>query len=110
MGLLDYIRTADPRKVQAVEVQKGEEQVTLLESIKYFFVSLDAPAAVHQASGSGSGAGPEVSAPSTGENVVAEENVIPVGTYVDVVDPEGDLTVVEKGDAAQKQPKKAKRK
>ncbi|GJZ95093.1 hypothetical protein Tco_0667296 [Tanacetum coccineum] len=110
MGLLDYIRTADPRKVQAVEVQKGEEQVTLLDSIKHCFVSLDAPAVVQQASGSGSGAGPEVSAPSAGENVVAEENVIPVGTYVDLVDPEGDLTVVEKGDAAQKQPEKAKRK
>ncbi|GKE44177.1 hypothetical protein Tco_1471461, partial [Tanacetum coccineum] len=27
MGLLDFIKTADPRKVQAVEVQKGEEQV-----------------------------------------------------------------------------------
>ncbi|GJT36042.1 hypothetical protein Tco_0926461 [Tanacetum coccineum] len=110
MGLLDYIRTADPRKVQAVEVQKGEEQVTLLESIKHCFVSLDAPAVVHQASGSGSGAGPEASAPSAGENVVAEEDVIPVGTYVDLVDPEGDLTVVEKGDATQKQPEKAKRK
>ncbi|GJV99409.1 hypothetical protein Tco_1554661 [Tanacetum coccineum] len=104
MGLLDYIRTADPRKVQAVKVQKGEEQVTLLESIKHCFVSLDAPVAVHQASGSGSGAGPEVSAPSAGENVVAEENVIPVGTYVDLVDPEDDLTVVERGDAAQKRP------
>ncbi|GJS77018.1 hypothetical protein Tco_0726899 [Tanacetum coccineum] len=45
-------------------------------------------------SGSGSGAGPEVSAPSAEENVVAEENVIPVGTYLDLVDPEGDLTVV----------------
>ncbi|GJR37272.1 hypothetical protein Tco_1212956 [Tanacetum coccineum] len=110
MGLLDYIRTADPRKVQAVEVQKGEEQVTLLESIKHCFVSLDAPAAVHQASGSGSGAGPEVSAPSAGKNVVSEENVIPVGTYVDLIDPEDDLTMVEKGDAAQKQPEKAKRK
>ncbi|GJT41457.1 hypothetical protein Tco_0941322 [Tanacetum coccineum] len=110
MGLLDYIRTADPRKVQAVEVQKGEEQVTLLESIKHCFVSLDAPAAVYQASGSGSGAGPEVSAPSAGDNVVAEEDVIPVGTYVDLVDPEDNLTVVEKGDAAQKQPEKAKRK
>ncbi|GJW22122.1 putative ribonuclease H-like domain-containing protein [Tanacetum coccineum] len=43
MGLLDYIRTADPRKVQAVEVQKGEEQVKLLDSIKHCFVSLDAP-------------------------------------------------------------------
>ncbi|GKB04744.1 hypothetical protein Tco_0832939 [Tanacetum coccineum] len=110
MGLLDYIRTADPRKVQAVEVQKGEEQVTLLDSIKHCFVSLDAPDAVQQASGSGSGAGPEVSAPSAEENVVAEENVIPVGTYFDLVDPEGDLTVVEKEDAAQKQPEKAKRK
>ncbi|GJS90803.1 hypothetical protein Tco_0773439 [Tanacetum coccineum] len=110
MGLLDYIRTADPRKVQAVEVQKGEEQVTLLESIKHCFVSLDALAAVHQASGNGYGAGPEVSAPSAGENVVAEENIIPVGTYVDLVDSEDNLTVVEKGDAAQKQPEKAKRK
>ncbi|GKB76874.1 hypothetical protein Tco_0943769 [Tanacetum coccineum] len=110
MGLLDYIRTADPRKVQAMEVQKREEHVTLLESIKHCFVSLDAPAAVHQARGSGFGVGPEVSAPSAGENVVAEEDVISVGTYVDLVDPEGDLTVVEKGDAAQKQPEKAKRK
>ncbi|GJY74850.1 hypothetical protein Tco_0479281 [Tanacetum coccineum] len=49
-----------------------------------------------QHSGSGSGAGPEVSASSARENVVAEENVIPVSTYVDFVDPEGDLTVVEK--------------
>ncbi|GJR46046.1 hypothetical protein Tco_1314149 [Tanacetum coccineum] len=47
-----------------------------------------------KSSGSGSGAGPEVSAPSAEENVVAEENVIPVGTYLDLVDPEGDLTVV----------------
>ncbi|GJX61207.1 hypothetical protein Tco_0294107 [Tanacetum coccineum] len=33
MGLLDYIRTANPRKVQAVEVQKGEEQVTLFDNV-----------------------------------------------------------------------------
>ncbi|GJZ11024.1 hypothetical protein Tco_0545783, partial [Tanacetum coccineum] len=110
MGLLDYIRTSDPRKVQAVEVQKGEEKVTLLESIKHCFMSLDAPSVVQQASGSGSGAGPEVSAPSAEENVVAEENVIPMGTYLDLADPKGDLTVVEKGDVAQKQPEKAKRK
>ncbi|GKD55918.1 hypothetical protein Tco_1289305, partial [Tanacetum coccineum] len=32
------------------------------------------------------------------------------GTYVDLVDPKGDLLVVEKEDAAQKQPEKAKRK
>ncbi|GKG12347.1 hypothetical protein Tco_0346584, partial [Tanacetum coccineum] len=57
--LLDYIRTADPRKVQAVEVLKREEQVTLFDSIKHSFVSLDDPAAAHQASGSGSGAGAE---------------------------------------------------
>ncbi|GKA11938.1 hypothetical protein Tco_0691484 [Tanacetum coccineum] len=110
MGLLDYIMTDDPRKVQAVEVQKGEEQVTLLDSIKHCFVSLDAPSVVQQASGSGSGAGPEVSAPFAEENVVAEENVIPVGTYLDLADPEGNLAVVEKGDVAQKQPEKAKRK
>ncbi|GJR16598.1 putative nucleotidyltransferase, ribonuclease H, partial [Tanacetum coccineum] len=110
MGLLDYIRTADPRKVQVVEVQKGEEQVKLLDSIKHCFVSLDAPAVVQQEGGSGSGAGPEVSAPSAEENVVAEENIIPVGTYLDLMDPEGDLTVAEKGDAARKQPEKAKRK
>ncbi|GJX47097.1 hypothetical protein Tco_0272287 [Tanacetum coccineum] len=60
MGLLDYIRTADPRKVQAVEVRKGEEQVKLLDSIKYCFVSLDTPAVAQQEGGSGSGAGPEV--------------------------------------------------
>ncbi|GJV32423.1 B3 domain-containing protein, partial [Tanacetum coccineum] len=107
MGLLDYIRTADPRKVQAVEVQKGEEQVTLFDSIKHCFVSLDAPAVARQASGSGSSAGAEVSAPSVEGNVV-EENVIPEGTFLDLTDPECDVAVVEKN--AQKQPEKAKRK
>ncbi|GKE75927.1 hypothetical protein Tco_1537968, partial [Tanacetum coccineum] len=110
MGLLDYIRTADSRKVQTVEVQKGEEQVKLLDSIKHCFVSLDALAVVQQEGGSGSGAGPEVSALSAEENVIAEENIIPVGIYLDLMDPEGDLIVSEKGDAARKQPKKAKRK
>ncbi|GJR78088.1 hypothetical protein Tco_0148873 [Tanacetum coccineum] len=108
MGLLDYIRTADPRKVQAVEVQKGEEQVTLFDSIKHCFVSLDAPAAAHQASGSGSGAGAEVSVSSAEGNVV-EENVIPEGAFLNLTDPECDVTVAEK-DVAQKQPEKAKRK
>ncbi|GJW48626.1 hypothetical protein Tco_0080272 [Tanacetum coccineum] len=107
MGLLDYIRTADPRKVQAVEVQKGEEQVTLFDSIKHCFVSLDAPAAAHQASGSGSGAGAEVSSPSAEGNVV-EDNVIPEGAFLDLIDPECDVAVVEKD--ARKQPEKAKRK
>ncbi|GJR98667.1 hypothetical protein Tco_0270841 [Tanacetum coccineum] len=108
MGLLDYIRTADPRKVQAVEVQKGEEQVTLFDSTKHCFVSLNAPAAAHQASGSGSGAGTEVSVSSAEGNVV-EENVIPEGAFLNPTDPECDVTVAEK-DVAQRQPEKAKRK
>ncbi|GJT56084.1 hypothetical protein Tco_0991138 [Tanacetum coccineum] len=69
---------------------------------------MDAPAAEHQASGSGSGAGAEVSAPSAEGNVV-EENVILEGAFLDLIDPEGDVTVVEK-DIARKQPEKAKRK
>ncbi|GJV57392.1 hypothetical protein Tco_1458397 [Tanacetum coccineum] len=108
MGLLDYIRTADPRKVQAVEVQKGEEQVTLFDSIKHCFVSLNAPAAAHQASGSGSGAGAEVSVSSTEGNII-EENVIPEGAFLNLTDPECDVPLAEK-DVAQKQPEKAKRK
>ncbi|GJW38226.1 hypothetical protein Tco_0064071 [Tanacetum coccineum] len=108
MGLLDYIRTADPRKVQAVEVQKGEEQVTLFDSIKHCFISMDAPVAAHQASGSGSGAGAEVSVSSAEGNVV-EENVIPEGAFLNPTDPECDVTVAEK-DVAQRQPEKAKRK
>ncbi|GJR13106.1 hypothetical protein Tco_0795758, partial [Tanacetum coccineum] len=109
MGLLDYIRTANPRKVQAVEVEKGEEQVKLLDSIKHCFVSLDAPAVAQQEGGSGSGAGPEVSAPAPEEHVTTEENIVSMGTYLDLVDLEDDLTVVEEGDVARKQPKKAKR-
>ncbi|GJX82367.1 hypothetical protein Tco_0331848 [Tanacetum coccineum] len=108
MGLLDYIRTADPQKVQVVEVQKGEEQVMLFDSIKHCFVSLDAPAMAHQASGSGSGAGTEVSVSSAEGNVV-EENVIPEGPLLDLTDPAGDVVVVEK-DVARKQPEKVKRK
>ncbi|GKC65286.1 hypothetical protein Tco_1097884 [Tanacetum coccineum] len=108
MGLLDYIRTANPRKVQAVEVEKGEEQVKLLDSIKHCFVSLDAPVVAQQEGGSGSGAGAEVSALE--EHVVAKENIVSMGTYLDLVDPEDDLTVVERGDAARKQPEKVKRK
>ncbi|GJW50358.1 hypothetical protein Tco_0091709 [Tanacetum coccineum] len=71
---------------------------------------MDALAAIQQEGGSGSGASPEVSAPFVEGHVVAEENIIPVGSYLDLVDPEGDLTVVEKGDAARKQPEKVKRK
>ncbi|GKD04873.1 hypothetical protein Tco_1179847, partial [Tanacetum coccineum] len=45
MGLLDFIKTADPRKVRAVEVQKGDDQVTLLESTRNCFMPLVIPAA-----------------------------------------------------------------
>ncbi|GJS14558.1 hypothetical protein Tco_0409030 [Tanacetum coccineum] len=40
MGLLDFIKTADPRKVRAVEVQKGDNQVILLESTRHCFMPL----------------------------------------------------------------------
>ncbi|GJR67711.1 hypothetical protein Tco_0013776 [Tanacetum coccineum] len=103
-----FRRTADPQKVQAVEVQKGEEQVTLFDSIKHCFISLDAPAAGHQASSSCSGAGAKVSVSFAAGNVV-EENVIPEGSFLDLTDPECDVTVVEKN-VAQKQPEKSKRK
>ncbi|GKD24594.1 hypothetical protein Tco_1230808, partial [Tanacetum coccineum] len=83
-------RTITQFPEEAVEVQKGEEQVTLFDSIKHCFVSLDAPAAAHQASGSGSGAGAEVFAPSAEGNVV-EENVIPEGAFLDLTDSEGDV-------------------
>ncbi|GJU04719.1 hypothetical protein Tco_1121149 [Tanacetum coccineum] len=63
----------------------------------------DGSAAVYQAECSGFLRSPEVSsAPSAGDNVVAEEDVILVGTYVDLVDSEDNLTVVEKGDSAHK--------
>ncbi|GJY61052.1 hypothetical protein Tco_0461709 [Tanacetum coccineum] len=60
MGLLDFIKTADPRKVQAVEIQKKDNQVKLLESTSHCLMSLVTPAA----GGSSSAAAPEVSAPA----------------------------------------------
>ncbi|GJR83037.1 hypothetical protein Tco_0153822 [Tanacetum coccineum] len=44
MGLFDFIKTADPRKVQAVEVQKRDDLVTLLESTRHCFMPLVIPA------------------------------------------------------------------
>ncbi|GKE13386.1 hypothetical protein Tco_1416937 [Tanacetum coccineum] len=41
----DFIKTADPWKVRAVEVQKGDNQVTLLESTRHCFMPLVIPAA-----------------------------------------------------------------
>ncbi|GJS92845.1 hypothetical protein Tco_0799813 [Tanacetum coccineum] len=68
MGLLDYIRTADPLEVQS---------------------------RAHQASGSGSGAGAEVSVSSTEGNII-EENVIPEGAFLNLTDPECDVPLAEK--------------
>ncbi|GJV24098.1 hypothetical protein Tco_1376793 [Tanacetum coccineum] len=60
MGLLDFIKTADSRKVRAVEVQKGDDQVTLLESTRHCFMPLVIPAA----GGSSSVAATEILAPT----------------------------------------------
>ncbi|GJZ33921.1 hypothetical protein Tco_0579357 [Tanacetum coccineum] len=60
MGLFDFIKTADPRKVQAVEVQNGDDQVTLLESTRHCFMPLVIPTA----GGSSSVAAAEVSTPT----------------------------------------------
>ncbi|GKF63751.1 hypothetical protein Tco_0187199, partial [Tanacetum coccineum] len=70
MGLLDFIQTADPRKVWAVEVQKGDDQVTLLESTQDCFMPLVIPAA----GGSSSAAAAEVSVPT--EERQGEERVV----------------------------------
>ncbi|GKD41234.1 hypothetical protein Tco_1261441 [Tanacetum coccineum] len=74
MGLLDFIKTADPRKVRAVEVQKGDDQVPLLESTRHCFMPLVIPAA----GGSGSIVATEIPAPTEGgQEDVAEENCYP---------------------------------
>ncbi|GJT98464.1 hypothetical protein Tco_1093982 [Tanacetum coccineum] len=85
MGLLDFIKTADPRKVQAVEVQKKDDQVKLLESTSHCFMSLVTPAA----GGSSSAAAPEVSAPEVSAPAEVEpENVVPEDTYLDLTEPD----------------------
>ncbi|GJR11629.1 hypothetical protein Tco_0794281 [Tanacetum coccineum] len=84
MGLLDFIKTADPRKVQAVEVQKKDDQVKLLESTSHCFMPLVTPAA----GGSSSAAAPEVSAPEVSAPAEVEpENVVPEDTYLDLTGP-----------------------
>ncbi|GKE07724.1 hypothetical protein Tco_1411275, partial [Tanacetum coccineum] len=60
MGLFDFIKTTGPRKVQAVEVQKGGDQVTLLESTQHCFM----PLVIFAAGGSSSVAATEVAAPT----------------------------------------------
>ncbi|GKC72747.1 hypothetical protein Tco_1118630, partial [Tanacetum coccineum] len=102
MGLLDFIKTADSRKVQAVEVQKKDDQVKLLESTSHYFMSLVTPAA----GGSSSAAAPEVSAPAE----VEPENVVLEDTYLDLTEPDADLAVARPEEVATTQSGKSKRK
>ncbi|GJS42698.1 hypothetical protein Tco_0567741 [Tanacetum coccineum] len=102
MGLLDFITTTDPRKVQAVEIQKKDDQVKLLESMSHCFMSLVTPAA----GGSSSAAAPEVSTPAE----VEPENVVSEDTYLDLTEPDADLAAARPEEVATTQLGKSKRK
>ncbi|GJY02481.1 hypothetical protein Tco_0360633 [Tanacetum coccineum] len=93
IGLLDFIKTADPRKVQAVEVQKKDDQVKLLESTSHCFMSLVTPAA----SGSSSAAAPKVSAPAE----VEPKNVVLEDTYLDMTKPD-EVAMTQSGKSKRK--------
>ncbi|GKC27280.1 hypothetical protein Tco_1034574 [Tanacetum coccineum] len=104
MGLLDFIKTADPRKVRAVEVQKGDDQVTLLESTRHCFMPLVIPAA----GGSGSVTATEIPAlTERGHESVAEEDA-----YLELADPGEGTAMVRQSDeeVVTEQPKKIKKK
>ncbi|GJZ99583.1 hypothetical protein Tco_0672134 [Tanacetum coccineum] len=90
MSLFDFIKTADPRKVQTVEVQKGDNQVKLLESTQHCFMSLVIPAA----GGSSSAAVAEVSAPTE----EGQENVAPEDAYLELADLDEGTTAVRQGE------------
>ncbi|GKE39071.1 hypothetical protein Tco_1462476, partial [Tanacetum coccineum] len=103
MGLLDFIKTADPRKVRAVEVQKGDDQVKLLESTQHCFMPLVIPAA----GGSSSAAAAEIPAPTEeGPEDVAEEDA-----YLELADPnEGtDMVRQSEEEVVTEQSKKVKK-
>ncbi|GJY27640.1 hypothetical protein Tco_0403407 [Tanacetum coccineum] len=104
MGLFNFIKTADPQKVQAVEVQKGEEQVKLLESTQHCFMPLKTCAS----GGSSSASDAEVPAPTKeGPKDVAAEDA-----YLELADSGEGMTVVRQGEeeVVTEQPKKTKRK
>ncbi|GJU92166.1 hypothetical protein Tco_1304589 [Tanacetum coccineum] len=73
-------QTVRPPEGPAVEVQKKDDRVKLLESTSHCFMSLVTPAA----GGSSSAAAPEVSAPTE----VKPENVVPKDTYLDLTGPD----------------------
>ncbi|GJT37625.1 hypothetical protein Tco_0937490 [Tanacetum coccineum] len=103
MGLLDFIKTADPRKVRAVEVQKGDDQVKLLESTQHCFMPLVIPAA----GGSSSAAAAEIPAPTEGgQEGVAEEDA-----YLELADPDEGTAMVRQSEeeVVTEQSKKAKK-
>ncbi|GJY74543.1 hypothetical protein Tco_0478974 [Tanacetum coccineum] len=104
MGLLGFIKTADPRKVQAVEVQKGDDQVTLLESTRHCFMPLVIPTA----GGSSSVATVEVFAPTE----EGQEDVAPEEAYLELADPDEGTTAARQGEeeVVTEQPKKVKKK
>ncbi|GJR21356.1 hypothetical protein Tco_0969883 [Tanacetum coccineum] len=90
MGLLDFIKTADPRKVRAVEVQKGDDQVKLLESTQHCFMPLVIPAA----GGSSSAAAAEIPAPTEeGQEDVAEEDA-----YLELANPDEGTAMVRQSE------------
>ncbi|GKD96691.1 hypothetical protein Tco_1380588 [Tanacetum coccineum] len=104
MGLLDFIKTVDPRKVRAVEVQKGDDQVTLLESTRHCFMPLVIPAA----GGSSSIAATEIPAPTKrGQEGDAEENA-----YLELADPDEGTAMVRQSneEVVTEQPKNIKKK
>ncbi|GJW31607.1 hypothetical protein Tco_0051639 [Tanacetum coccineum] len=90
--------------VRAVEVQKGDEQVKLLESTQHCFM----PSKIRASGGSSSAADAEVPAPA-GEGL---EDAAAEDAYLELADPGEDMTVVRQGEeeVATKQPKKTKRK
>ncbi|GKC02117.1 hypothetical protein Tco_0993727 [Tanacetum coccineum] len=90
MALLDFIKTADPRKVWAVEVQKGDDQVKLLESTQHCFMPLVIPAA----GGSSSAAAADIPAPNEG----GQENVVEEDAYLELADPDKGTTMVRQSE------------
>ncbi|GJW15525.1 hypothetical protein Tco_0019658 [Tanacetum coccineum] len=90
MGLLDFIKTADPRKVRAVEVQKGDDQVTLLESTRHCFMPLVIPAA----GGSSSAVATEIPAPTEG----GQEDVAEEDAYLELADPDEGTAMVRQSE------------
>ncbi|GJY24805.1 hypothetical protein Tco_0398463 [Tanacetum coccineum] len=104
MSLFDFIKNADPRKVQAVEVQKGDNQVKLLESTKHCFMSLEVPAA----GGSVSAAVAEAFVPTE----EGHEDVAPEDAYMELADPDEGTVAMRQSreDIVTEQPKKFKKK